>query len=168
METIKTIGKILSFFVFFVAASLFFYSCCQLGFARYTASEEFNSPSHILSTIYLPLIYALISLALMIIMQTLIISKRSLNTKRLFSVALMVFFGVMLGGGILMLAYGLVRIPNNEMNNDPTLWIVSMCLIFALAIIEIMVGIVSYIRINKLIKEEEGDDEEEDPRSKPL
>lgn len=158
METIKTIGKILSFLIYFVSATLFFYACCQLGFARYTMADDINSSAHILKTIYMPFIYALLSLALTIITQVMIISKRSPNTKRLFSIALMVFFGIMLGGSILMLAYGLVRIPNNEINTDPTLWIVSMCPVFSLSIIEIIVGIFSYIKWNKIVKEEEDDE----------
>lgn len=163
METIKTIGKILSFLIFFVSATLFFYACCQLGFARYTVAEDYNSPTHILSTIYLPIIYAFLSLALTIITQALVISKRSLNTKRLFSIALMVFFGIMLGGSILMLAYGIVRIPNNEMNTDPTIWIISMCPVFALSAIEIIVGVFSYFKYKKLLGDEE-EEEEEDSR----
>lgn len=164
METVKTIGKILSFLVYFVSATLFFYACCQLGFARYTVADDINSASHILTTIYLPVIYALLSLTLVIITQALIIPKRSANTKRLFSIALMVFFAIMLGGSLLMLAYGIVRIPSNTVNTDPTLWIISLCPVFALSIIEIILGIISYLKWNKIVNDEEEKEEKEPGR----
>lgn len=163
METVKTLSKILSVLMFFVAATLFLYGCAMMGLARYTAAEDINSASHLLRTIYLPALYAFLSLAVMLVLQLAVISQRSPNTKRLFALGLIVFFAIMLGGAILMLAYGLVRIPVNQVNNDPAIWVVSLCPVFGLSIIEIIVGAFSYYRNNKILKAEEEKEEDDEP-----
>lgn len=167
METVKVLSKILSVLMFFAAATLFLYGCTTMGLARYTAVPEgvdINSASHLLRTIYLPVIYTILSLAVMLILQLTVISQRSPNTKRLFALGLIVFFAIVLGGTIIMLAYGLVRIPNNLVNNDPAIWVVSLCPLFGLSIIEIVVGSLSYYRNNKILKAEEEKEDDEPGR----
>lgn len=140
MEAFRIIRKISYYLVFFIASTLVFYFLIGLSLTRYTPTSSINSDETLIENIYLPMMYALISLIVMLVVQFLLIGKPSDAEKRLYSISLLVFFGVLLGAAVLILAEGLVSIPSNAVSTNPGFFLCALAPVFVISLSEVLYG----------------------------
>ena len=127
------------FFYFSIRSSLYFYSC--------KGATAPLSESNLLLGIYLPSILALLSLAVALLDQLRILHINDANEKRLYGIALIVYFGVTFLAMVALLVY--------EARNNASIGMVCLIPLFLFSALEIAYGIYKTVEGNKgLICEE--------------
>jgi Na+/proline symporter len=159
MEAFKIIRKLVYYMMFFIASTLVFYFLVGLALTRYTVVVDINSDENLIHNIYLPFMYSILALLVMLISQFLLIGNPEDNEKHLYSISLLVFFGVVFGAGLLILAEGLVNIPDNAVSTDPSFFLCALIPALGIGLGEILYGIISLrdlAKKAKTVKIEEG------------
>ncbi len=161
MEAFKIIRKLAYYLLFLIASTLVFYFLVGLALTRYTAIDNINSEENLINNIYLPLMYTLIALVVMLVSQFLLIGKPGDNEARLYSILLIVFFGVILGAGLIILAEGLINIPGNPVSTNPTFLLCALVPALFIGLCEILYGIFGLLALSKKAKTLKAEEEKE-------
>jgi Na+/proline symporter len=159
MEAFKIIRKLVYYMLFFIASTLVFYFLVGLALTRYTAVADINSDENLIHNVFLPFMYTLLALLVMVVTQFLLIGNPGDSEKRLYSISLLVFFGVIFGAGLLILAVGLVNIPSNSVSTNPSFFLCALIPALGIGLGEILYGAISLRALAKkakTIKTEEG------------
>lgn len=148
MEAFKIIKRIAVYLVFVVAAALFFYYSVAVALAPYLASftEETNFLSE---SVYLPLMYAILSLLVLIFSQFLLIGKPKEIETNIYAWLLTIYFGVGLAAGVIIIAYGLVSLNAGEDTRSPIYLVSGMVPCLVLMFGEVVLGIICSVKNKK-------------------
>jgi len=162
MEAFKIIKRIAIYLVFIIAAAFFFYYSVSLALAPYLKSFP-NQSTLLLEGIYLPLMYAVISLVTMFFAQFLLIGKPHEIETNIYAWLLTIYFGVGLAAGVIILAYGLVSMQINNDARDPTYLICAMIPCLVVMLVEVIYGLFCSFKNKKMdtLKEKEEKAKEE-------
>ena len=139
MEALKIIRRIASYAVFVVAASLFLLNSVTVALAPYIDMATAYDKS------FLPFMYAILSLGVMLLFQLLVIGKPKEIEENIYPWLLMVLFAAMLFTSGIVLGKAIVAyVENNSLN---VLYAVAgTAPSIALAIVEIATGLTMFIR----------------------
>lgn len=141
MEAAKIIKRIASYLLFVIAATFFFYQMVVLSTAMYIdPGEDLNA--YLISGVFRPLMYAVISLALMLVSQFALIGKD--DNRYITSLMLIVLFGVALFVAIYVLVKGIISIPHNKVCTDPTFLYLVIFPLIGICVCEVVYGAVMY------------------------
>jgi hypothetical protein len=149
MKVSDILKKTVYYFLLAVASTMFCYFAIRSSLYFYASkgSTDALSESNILLGIYLPSILSLLSLAVALLDQLRVLHVNDANEKRLYGIALIVYFGVMFLALIALLVY--------EARNNASIGMVCLIPLFLFSALEIAYGIYQAIEGNKgLICEE--------------
>jgi len=140
--------KVTSYFLFYVASTLFFYFFVSAGLYPY--SNTLNDPyslGNLLQNIYLPVIFAVLSLAVALVSQFLLLKIGGPYEERIYGISLLIFFGAYFLFALLILI--LVFIHSSLILG------LSLIPVFLVSFGEVTLGIVRLIDSYKATKEDE-------------
>jgi hypothetical protein len=140
--------KVTSYFLFYVASTLFFYYFVSAGLYPYsTTLADPYSLENLLQNIYLPVIFAVLSFAVALVSQFLLLKIGGPYEERIYGISLLVFFGVYFLFALVILILTIMH---------PSL-ILSLSLIpaFLVSLGEITLGIVRLVDSYRATKEDE-------------
>jgi hypothetical protein len=140
-EALPILRRLASYLLFFVASTLVFYYVLSLSLWMYASHEGMEAQEALLAGVYLPITYSFVSLGVTLASQALLIGKPASNEKRLYAISLMVFFGIMLGASILILAEGLSSIPTDESSTDPSFFLCGLLPLLVFSASETVYGL---------------------------
>jgi uncharacterized membrane protein len=149
MKASDILKKTVYYFLLAVASTMFFYFSIRSSLYFYSSkgSNDALSEANILIGIYLPSLLALLSLAVALLDQLRVLHIKDANEKRLYGIALIVYFGVMFLAMIALLVY--------EARNNASIGMVCLIPLFLFSLLEIAYGIYKTVEGNKgLICEE--------------
>ena len=152
MEALKIVKRIVSYFVFVIAASLFLKNSVTFALAYYIDSSKAFEAS------FLPAIYSILTLGITLLFQLLVIGKPKEIEENIYPWVLTVPFAVVLFTSVFIIAQAVVAC-----NNDPSLSVmyavVGMLPATTLSIIEIAIGAILFIKSKKAEPEQKIDEE---------
>jgi hypothetical protein len=94
MESEALVKKMAYYTIFFVAMTLFVFFSVSAGFYLYLDKATSVDKALLMRGIYLPFVYAILSLAIALIMQFRLIDPATPNEQRIYAIALIFFFGL--------------------------------------------------------------------------
>lgn len=152
MEKASFVKKIGLYTLFFVSGTLFVYFVLTTAMLPYSEKLDTTTNSAPLSiligvNIFLPLLYAFLSLVILGLVQFVLIKPSSATEKRIASIALIFFFGISLG---LSLVVFVIACMNNGLAT-----IVGSIPALVLSLAEVVYGILCLLEANKALLEEE-------------
>jgi hypothetical protein len=143
MKASDILKKTVYYFLLAVASTMFFYFSIRASLYSYSSkgTADALSESGLLLGIYLPSILALLSLAVALLDQLRILHITNANEKRLYGIALIVYFGILFLAMILVLVY--------EARNNASIGMVCLIPLFLYSSLEVAYGIYKTIEGNK-------------------
>jgi len=159
MEALKILRRIAYYLLFIVASTLFFKELVSLALVTYTEIWETFSFELLLNKIYLPVLYATICLALALLSQGILIGRPREVETSVYPWTLIIYFGVGLISAIIILAIGLVKIPNEPSNKNPFFLAIPLSIAILFTVAEVLWGTLFLFREKK--KEQLADKEKE-------
>ncbi|MCQ2798485.1 MAG: hypothetical protein MJ220_01195 [Bacilli bacterium] len=158
MEALKILKKMAMYLIYFVCGSLLLMQVEKIALYNYTYIEEGGVrtlASSLLDGVYMPLMFAMLFLIVMLLTQFVILREQEDNEKRLASIANVVFFAVIIFTVTYTAIYGISKI-----NADPTLpsyeyLLYPLVPLASIAIAEEALAIVDLIKSKKAPKTEE-------------
>ena len=142
MEAWKIIRRIASYAVFVVAASLFMLNSVTVALAPYIDKVTAYDQS------FMPFMYAILSLGVMLLFQLLVIKKPKEIEKNIYPWLLMVFFAVMLLVGLVVLVKAVLACSQD---NTLNVWyaVAGIVPTILVAVTEVAVGIILFVKERK-------------------
>ncbi len=159
MEALKILRRIAYYLLFIVASTLFFKELVSLALVTYTEAWGSFSYELLLNKIYLPVLYATICLALALLSQGILIGRPREVETSVYPWALIIYFGIGLVSAIIILAIGLVKIPNEPSNKNPFFLVIPLSIAILFTAAEVLWGTLFLFREKK--KERLADKEKE-------
>lgn len=141
MSAAALVKKVGLYTLFYASSSLFFYYLISLGLYPYVA-HTLSDPwaeSSLLTGVYLPLVFLLLSLLISVLSERVLTNKKGLEETRLSSIANLVFFGVVFLLGVLLLVKAGVE--------GATLFALSLIPLFAYCLVEIVISLAKILSL---------------------
>lgn len=154
MEAARIIKKIASYLMVVIGGTIFIYASVMLATAFYINPGD-NPTAYYSEHIYRQIMYCVIALAVMFVAQFALIGTPTRNEHYVYSLTLMVFFGVGLAVMLFTLIKGLVAIPNSKVNTDISFLLYSSIPAAGICLGEVIYGVIYFIAYKKEKKEDD-------------
>jgi hypothetical protein len=150
MNVGSILRKAVSYFLFFVAMGLFFYFLLTASLYPYQRDNgaDAYSETNLLSHVFLPFIYCLLSLGVGLVAQFLLLKITDAFEMRIYAICLIAFFGLYAALGIFVLVYA---------GTSGLIASLSCIPLFILALSEIVYGILALVGANRRLKAEKAE-----------
>jgi hypothetical protein len=149
MKASYILKKTVYYFLLAVASTMFFYFSIRASLYFYSSANDPNALNEngLLMGIYLPSLLALLSLAVALLDQLRVLVINDANEKRLYGIALIVYFGILFLAMVVLLVY--------EARNNALIGMVSLIPLFLFSLVEIAYGIIKTMEGTKAVSAEE-------------
>lgn len=155
MEALKILRRIAYYLLFIVASTLFYKEVLSFAFFPYTETWETFSFGLLFKDVFLPFLYASLSLGIALVAQFLLIGKPKKVETTIYPWTLMVYFGIGAVAAIIILAIGLVKIPSEPVNKNPFFLVTSIIIALLFTLSEVLWGFLCFLKNKKAEKAEE-------------
>ena len=152
MEALKILKRIAFYLLFIVASTLCFYSLVSLSLTAYTEAWGNLDFDLVAKEVFLPLLYAFLSLGLALIAQIFLIGKPKQVETTLYPWLLIGLFGIGAVVSLIILGYGLFKLESEPLNQDPIFLIVPLVVALLFTLSEILYGALILLRQKKECK----------------
>lgn len=149
MEAWKIIKRLVIYGVFFAAATLFVYFSIIIATAQYGSSPATHGFSALLTGVYLPLIYAFVSLGAALAVQFFVLGVPAGNERKIYDYALVFFFGIVICFLLVALAGGLSYLSSSASPISPAFLVIGLLPPFFLSAAEEVIAIRGLVSIKK-------------------
>lgn len=158
MEAMKILKKIALYLVYFACGTLLLKSSLTISLYQYTYIEEAGVRtlvSNLLDGVYEPLLIALISLIIMLLVQGLLNHEQEDNEKWIYSIANVVFYSIVLFVVVYAVALGLTKIKQDPLLPSPEYLLYPLIPVASISIAELILGVTNLFKTKKSLKIEE-------------
>lgn len=166
MEALKILRRIAYYLVFIVASTLCFYELVSLSLTTYTDLWKEWSFDLLLSKVYLPMLYAFLSLGLALLSQALLIRKPTPVERNVYPWVLIVYFGIGVVVSAVVLGIGLANVQAEPINKNPFFLVIPLAVSLLFTLMEVLWGLLNLLRAKKedLADKKAAEDEEKKER----
>ena len=155
MEALKVLKRIAYYLLFIVASTLFYREVISFALFPYTDAWATFSFDLLFKNVYLPFLYAVLSLAIAIIAQAVLINKPKEVETSIYPWTLMVYFGIGLIVAVFILVYGLLKMGGETVNNNPWFLVIPMIIAILFTLAEVLWGFLYFLGNKKKEKAKE-------------
>lgn len=162
MEALKIIRRIAYYLVFLIASTLFFYEMVSLSLVTYKDGWDTFSFSLLFKEVYLPFFYAVISLAVALLTEAFLIGKPKEVETTVYPWTLIIFFGLGLLFSVIIMVLGLIKIPDEPLNKDPSFLILPLVCSILFTLSEVLWGAIYLFKNKKKEQSKQDNNSEKD------
>lgn len=164
MEAFKILKRIAFYLLFIVAATLFYREMICFSLFAYKETWETFTFDLLMNDVFLPLLYATLSLGVTLVTQFLLIGKPKEMETTIYPWTLMVYFGIGAIASIIILAIGLTKIPSEPLNQNPFFLIIPIIVVLLFTLSEVLWGFLYFLKNKKEEKRREIETLEEEKK----
>lgn len=162
MEALKIIRRIAYYLVFLIASTLFFYEMVSLSLVTYKDGWDTFSFFLLFKEVYLPFFYAVISLAVALLTEAFLIGKPKEVETTVYPWTLIIFFGLGLLFSVIIMVLGLIKIPDEPLNKDPSFLILPLVCSILFTLSEVLWGAIYLFKNKKKEQSKQDNNSEKD------